>query len=171
MGVGEVHRLGPLLGDAVGGDDEVKPPLVELDEEAVKGLGDPLGLQAQLLGDGVAQVHLKAGELVLLVKVVEGWEGPFGADADLPALLDLVKGPHLGEGEAEGQDAEKHQDFTHGPPPEKARGDYTRKAGLAGPREWASSWPERSASARWPQAQRTQFTRPVTGCLRAKRTP
>jgi hypothetical protein len=114
VGVGEVHRLGPLLGDAVGGDDEVKPPLAELDEEAVKGLGDPLGLQAQLLGDGVAQVHLKAGELVLLVKVVEGGEGPFGADADLPALLDLVKGPHLGEGEAEGQDAEKHQDFTHG---------------------------------------------------------
>ena len=88
---GEVHFLRPLGGDGEVGEDDVHLAGLQI-LNAVGGLsGDVVDLHAQVFADAVAEVHVIALILAVLVHVAEGALVGEYADVDGAAGLDLLQ--------------------------------------------------------------------------------
>ena len=91
VGVGEVEFRLALLGDADLVDDGVVALDVEAGDQPVPLAFDEFGLDAEPLGDLLADLHVEADQLAAGVMVGEGGVGAFGADLDDAGGLDGVE--------------------------------------------------------------------------------
>ena len=91
VGVGEVVFFGALVGDADAVDDRIKAAGVNTDEQRVPGGLLELDLDAQLFGQGLAQFHVQAGQLAVIIVVGERRVGTFDTDDQLASGLDFFQ--------------------------------------------------------------------------------
>src|SRR5690606_2074776 len=92
IGIGKVHALGALLGDAQRGDKEVNLVADEIGDAVGTCHRHEIDFDPHVFGQQLRYVGVEAIWLVLLVHDAEGREVDEHADVDRPALLNLLEG-------------------------------------------------------------------------------
>ncbi len=107
IGIGEVEGLLAFIRDPSGGDDAIRLAGRDCLQGSREPKGLPFDLEALVLGDGIHQLDVHAGDLVLLVAHDVRWERRVGGD--LEGLAFHIVGISLGMGDVRRRSEQKCQ--------------------------------------------------------------